>query len=84
LNPRNPRINSKEKTMSKSSTPAAEATRFDAFTIREFEQNGEKKNDWTKIGVAFPHQDDKGFRVVLQALPVDGVIVLRLHEPKAD
>lgn len=70
--------------MSKKSTPAAAAARFDAFTVREYEQNGEQKNDWTKVGVAFPHSDGKGYRVVLQALPVDGVIVLRLHEPKAD
>lgn len=68
----------------KTSTPAATATRFDAFTVREYEQQGEQKNEWTKVGVAFPHTDGKGYRVVLQALPVDGVIVLRLHEPKAD
>lgn len=68
----------------KNSTPAADNSRFDAFTVREYEQNGEKKSDWTRIGVAFPHSDGKGFKVVLQALPVDGVVVLRTHEAKAE
>jgi len=33
------------------------------------------------IGAAFQHQDGDGFNVVLQALPINGKIVLRL--PKA-
>lgn len=70
--------------MSKKSTPAASATRFDAFTVREYEQGGETKHDWLQIGTAWPHQDGKGFRIVLQAVPVDGVVVLRRFEPKAD
>lgn len=67
----------------KTSTPAAEPTRLEAFTVREYEVNGEKKSDWTKIGVAWPHQDQKGFRLVLNALPVDGIVVLRTVEAKA-
>lgn len=71
--------------MSKKNTvPAAEPTRLEAFTVREYEVSGEKKSDWTKIGVAWPHQDAKGFRLQLQALPVDGIVVLRAVEPKAD
>lgn len=37
---------------------------------------------WLAIGAAFPHADGGGFNVVLQALPIDGRIVLRL--PKDD
>jgi hypothetical protein len=37
---------------------------------------------WQALGAAFPHQDGKGFNVVLQALPIDGKIVLR--EPQED
>ena len=37
---------------------------------------------WLAIGAAFMHQDGDGFNVVLQALPIDGKIVLRL--PKDD
>jgi hypothetical protein len=36
------------------------------------------------IGVAFPHEDGKGFNVMLQALPIhgNGKIVLREHDQK--
>jgi hypothetical protein len=37
---------------------------------------------WQALGAAFPHQDGKGFNVVLQSLPLDGKIVLR--EPQED
>ena len=66
------------------SQPAAEKIRFTAFQVREFEKAGEKKADWNRIGVAFPHADGKGFNVELQALPVDGKIVLRQFEPKTE
>lgn len=58
--------------------------RFDAYSVRDYEANGEKKSDWTRIGVAFSHADGKGFNVLLQALPFDGKMVLRVHEPKED
>jgi hypothetical protein len=32
---------------------------------------------WIPIGAAFTHQDGGGFNVVLQALPIDGRIILR-------
>ena len=44
-----------------------------------------KQDDyWLNIGVAFPHDDGKGFNVMLQALPIhgNGKIVLREHDPK--
>lgn len=44
----------------------------------------QKQDDyWLNIGVAFPHEDGKGFNVMLQALPLhgNGKIVLREHEP---
>ena len=42
-----------------------------------------KQDDyWLNIGAAFPHDDGKGFNVLLQALPLDGKIVLREYEPK--
>lgn len=72
--------------MSKKTAPAApaqEITRLDAFTVREYQKDGATNSDWIRIGVAFPHQDGKGYRIVLQALPVDGVVVLRAPESKA-
>jgi len=62
--------------------PATETKRFNAYTVREFERNGAVDHDWMRIGVAFPYKDGKGFDVMLQAVPVDGKVVLRLHEPK--
>ena len=62
-------------------TPAA-GSRFDAYSVREYEASGEKKSDWTRIGVAFAHADGKGFNVLLQAVPLDGKMVLRLHDSK--
>jgi len=32
---------------------------------------------WLNVGAAFPHQDGNGYNVVLQAIPIDGKIVLR-------
>jgi hypothetical protein len=37
---------------------------------------------WIAIGGAWMHQDGDGYNVILQALPIDGKIVLR--PPKAD
>lgn len=40
------------------------------YTVRD---GGEQRSDfWTKIGVAFAHNDGKGFSVILEAFPVDG------------
>jgi hypothetical protein len=40
------------------------------------------KSIWRRIGVAFPHDNGAGLTVILNALPIDGRIVL--VEPKAD
>ena len=66
------------KTSSSTETPE----RFDAFTVREYQASGEQRREWTRIGVAFPHKDGKGYSLILQALPVDGKVELRMHEAK--
>ena len=41
----------------------------------------EGKDDfWLNLGVAFPHEDGEGFNLLLQALPLDGKIVLRTYK----
>jgi len=51
------------------------AKRYTVYTIVKRER---KDDFWLNIGVAFPHDDGKGFNVFLQALPLgDGKIVLR-------
>jgi hypothetical protein len=57
------------------------ALRYTVYTIVKREQ---KDDSWLNIGVAFPHDDGKGFNVFLQALPLgDGKIVLREADAKA-
>jgi hypothetical protein len=59
---------------------AAQEPTYRAFTVIK---RGEGKDDfWLAIGAAFQHQDGDGYNIVLQALPIDGKIVLRL--PKDD
>lgn len=62
--------------------PQPATDRLDAFLVEEYEVQGEKRSNWSKIGAAWQHQDGKGYRLVLNALPVNGVVVLRLPEPK--
>lgn len=33
---------------------------------------------WTRVGVAWPHADGKGFSLQLEAVPLDGRVTLRL------
>jgi hypothetical protein len=56
--------------------------RYDVFVVENFQSQGEDRSSWTRVGVAFPHDDGKGFQGQLKALPVDGKLVIRLHVPK--
>jgi hypothetical protein len=51
-----------------------------AYTVKD-RQEGQKAI-WRRIGVAFPHDNGAGLTVLLDALPIDGRIVL--VEPRAD
>lgn len=48
---------------------------FGVFTVRESPKKGER-GFWTRIGSAFPHQDGEGFNLRLDALPLDGKLVI--------
>jgi hypothetical protein len=37
----------------------------------------EETSFWLNIGSLFPHKDGKGFNLVLDALPLDGRLVIR-------
>ena len=39
-----------------------------------------KDDYWLNLGVAFAHDDGEGFNLLLQALPLDGKIVLRTYK----
>lgn len=56
-----------------------------AYTVRNYlkdKQSPEIDAAWSKIGVAFLHQDGHGFDVVLDAVPVDGRVVLRTNDER--
>jgi hypothetical protein len=40
------------------------------------------KGFFTRIGVAFPNQDGKGFNLLLDVIPLDGKVTLRLPTEK--
>jgi hypothetical protein len=47
---------------------------FDVFTVVDRDQN--KKPFWIKIGAAWEHEARRGYNVTLDALPVNGKLVL--------
>ena len=56
------------------------------YTVTEREANaGEENRDfWTKIGAAWPHKDGKGFTVSLEAMSLNGRLVLREPEEREE
>ena len=53
-------------------------TQQPAFTAFAVSKRGDDQDDWwNPIGAAFPHQDGKGYNIILQAMPFNGKIVLR-------
>ena len=45
----------------------------------------EGKDDyWLNLGVAFRHEDGEGFNLLLQAMPLDGKLVLRTYKEKPE
>jgi hypothetical protein len=58
---------------------------YDALVVRQFtDKQGEERNQWHNVGVAFPHEDGDGFNVQLDALPVTGKLILRVRKAKAE
>ena len=47
---------------------------YQAYTVIKREG---QDDFWLNVGAAFAHKDGDGFNVVLQAMPIDGKIVLR-------
>ena len=54
-----------------------------AYSVRDYQRNGQKESDWTRIGVAWQHRDGDGFDIILEALPVSGRVAIRKNKPKA-
>jgi hypothetical protein len=51
-----------------------------AYTVKD--RGKSKKAIWTRIGAAWPHENGNGFTIELEALPLDGRLVLT--EPKRE
>ena len=51
-----------------------------AFRVYSVIPREGKDDYWLNIGLAFPHQDGKGFNVMLQAFPINPKLVLRRVE----
>ncbi len=60
---------------------AAQQPTYQAYTVVKREG---QDDFWLNIGAAFMHQDGEGFNIVLQALPLNGKIVLRLPKAQAE
>lgn len=48
-----------------------------SFTAYQVKTDQDDKSHFTRVGAAFPHKDGQGHTITLDALPVDGRIVLR-------
>ena len=59
----------------KSAQPA-----YRAYTVIKHDGKDDKQGYWLNIGVAFAHEDSGGSNLLLQALPIDGKIVLRTYK----
>ncbi|OWK46466.1 hypothetical protein [Fimbriiglobus ruber] len=59
----------------KSTKPA-----FIAYQVRE---GKDEKGYFNRIGIAFSHSDGKGFNLLIDALPLDGRITLRVPSEKS-
>jgi len=69
----------------RASIPTAATTRrFDVFVVEDYTKGGAEKANWIRVGVAFENKDAKGFNLQLNAIPVTGKLVMRLHEPRQD
>jgi len=54
---------------------------YRAYTVIKREG---KEDYWLNLGVAFAHEDGEGFNLLLQALPVDGKLVLRRYKEETE
>ncbi len=52
-----------------------------AFKVQE---GANDKSFWNRIGVAWQHEDGKGFNIQLDVVPLDGAVTLRSFDDKRD
>jgi len=52
------------------------------YTVRPSREDG--KAYWSKVGIAWAHRDGEGYSIHMDALPVDGKLVLRTVPDEQD
>ena len=52
------------------------------YRVYAIVQRPKQDDYWLNIGAAFPHEDGKGYNIILQAHPIGEKLVMRLYEPK--
>jgi len=63
------------------SAQTQEINRYDVFVVENFtDKKDQEQARWMRVGVAFPHKDGKGLNVACKAIPIDGKLVIRIHE----
>jgi hypothetical protein len=65
-------------------TQPSTTRRFDVYVVEDYTKEGAEKANWIRVGVAFENKDGKGFNVQLSTLPINGKLVMRLHEAKTE
>jgi hypothetical protein len=60
---------------------AMSAPAYRAYTV--VKRQG-KDDYWLNVGVAFAHEKGDGFNILLQAMPLDGKLVLRVYREEED
>jgi len=60
-----------------------ESTKRPTHRLYAVRKTGDDKSFWTKIGVAWPNQDGKGFNIKLNLLPLDGGEIV-MREPREE
>lgn len=50
-------------------------TRLVVYVVRE-DPKDKNKSFWSRVGAAFPHKEGDGFNIELDALPVNGRLVV--------
>ncbi len=47
-----------------------------SYTVYCVEERADKKDFWTRVGKAWPHKTKSGFSISLNALPLNGRLVV--------
>ena len=53
---------------------------YRAYVVEDID---DENSFWTLVGSAFAHEDQKGFNLLLKAIPLDGRLVLRRYTEKS-